>query len=149
MRNCILSLIVMFAFVNLSFSQNDIEKFNEDVRLKEIAGYAKSFSSLKPTETDKINSLRVKIDKLVKDIHLAYGEENVKNYIAENLRAHHSLEAGDGNKCKRNSDGTVNTDACSTWEFVAYVFSAAMHCGPGEPTDFYYNCCQAAVCRNC
>ena len=54
-----------------------------------------------------------------------------------------------GDNCHRNDNGTVNTDGCSGWEMVSYVFSAAINCGSGEATNWYYNCCQAAVCRNC
>lgn len=149
MKRNIICLFTTLFFVTITYSQKEIKHLNQDKRLLEIINYSKSFGVLKVNETEKINNLRDKIDTLVKEIMADYGETNVNNYIQESLRQSLSLDIGDGNKCKRNSNGTVNTDACSFWEFIAYVFSAATHCGPGEPTDWYYDCCQAAVCRNC
>lgn len=118
-------LIVVFLISTTNNAQSKT-KFDNDVRVSEIVQNAKLFSSLTLDNREDILTVKNSIEHLVNELKNEYGEENVNNYISENLRllGGNSVGSndGDGNKCKRNSNGTVNADDCSFWEMVSYVF---------------------------
>ncbi|MFC4262203.1 hypothetical protein ACFOWM_04910 [Ferruginibacter yonginensis] len=64
-----------------------------------------------------------------------------------------------GDKCHRNTNGTVNADDCNFWENISVAVSSAIHCSPptstvGSPAtqaeiNAYYDCVQERICKNC
>lgn len=158
MKKIIFSLIAIVSFTGMIFGQ-DIKKFNEDARIKQIVEIAYSFNDFTVRDFDKINKAQLSIDILCKEIIKDYGENNVINYINENLRLPGGNFAeidGDGNKCKRNSNGTVNWDDCNFWETVSVVFGIVgcpePYPGGGSSAsqgELYYNCVQGVICKRC
>ena len=136
MKKLFISLIATILITNFSFGQTN-EKFNSDLRVKEIIEIGKSFSEILPTETELINKKRVQIDNIVKELVKEYGKDNINTYIENNLRQEISdiSDVNSGDNCHRRKNGPVNTDGCTGWEYFAYLLRASWNCGPGEAKD--------------
>jgi hypothetical protein len=139
---------------------DDLEKFKKDVQVLELYDLMQSFKYLDPkSDTNEIYNVYKKIHTLREKIFDIYGEEDSIYYASELAKYQNSNPTpiqveGDGNKCKRNSNGTTNRDECNFWESVVVGLVSHFQCHLTElPTisqiDSYYNCVQSVICDRC
>lgn len=142
----------------LQRSAEDMERFRNDTNVGRLHEVIRSYRDLKPSsDSAQIVQNSIEIQNLVNEIFATYGEEDAQYYATELAKTHTgyiiTLE-GDGNKCKRNSDGTVNNDACNFFEMISVVLFTSLQCHLVElPTlsqiNSHYNCIQSIICDKC
>lgn len=154
----LLAVFTILASIEPSLGQGKKE-FDQDPRIKELIEILDSFRKLQPTETEIILGKKDQIDRIINSINSDYGSANVDSFIKINIGSSPSpgfAPYGDGDKCHRNSNGTVNWDECNFWESVAVLF-ATIGCpqpypgggSPREQGERYYKCVQDVICRKC
>lgn len=161
--NKIIGIFIFLTFLFISCNRNDsmnelqFEKFKKDKNFDLLLSYTINKASKNNSTVSRINE-SVLLEACL-DLSEVYGEVAVLEYIdqlsvsntdyVQTVMNASSGSSNDGDKCHRNSDGTVHMSSCTFWKTVKAIFSAAINCGPGEPTEWYYNCVQESVCRNC
>ncbi len=147
----IIALICSLTSCNNSESLKDLqfEKFKNDENLKVLVKYSEELNTLNKNQQQNFSISEEELLSACLEMEVDYGEQLVLDYIDLLERQNYDNVQIDGDDCHRNSNGTVNMTGCSFWGKVKAVFSAAINCGPGEATDWYYDCVQSSVCRNC
>jgi hypothetical protein len=153
-----LYFLIMLLNTTVCLAQGKKE-FDSDPRIRELIDIVDSFRKVKPSETQIILGKKDQIDRIITGINSDYGIDKVDSYIKINIGSNNTsgfVPYGDGDKCHRNSNGTVNWDDCNFWETVAVIF-ASIGCpqpypGGGSPQDQgerYYKCLQDVICKRC
>lgn len=148
---------------NINRSSNEkLDRFVDNKNLQNIIENIEAYK--KSSAADDVNEQHKAIDIIVSSSHSLVedygGDQQTVLSILEELRINDSSPSqkyyyGNGDKCHRNSNGTVNSDACSFWEEVVVAFSGAFNCnnpGAGASSsawNTYYNCYQSIVCKTC
>ncbi|GEN75446.1 hypothetical protein [Chryseobacterium hagamense] len=148
---------------NFSRSSNDeLDKFVSNKNLQKIIENIDAYK--KAAAIDDVDAQHQAIDVIVQSSNLLLedygGKEEVVMSFFEELEANDSSPSqryymGGGDKCHKNSNGTINTDACNFWEEIAVAWQGAFGCTkPGfgashQSWNNYYDCYQSIVCRTC
>lgn len=128
----------------------ELESFKEDsltLKLREVG-----VNMLSENDKTELTILIKEAKTITSFLYDKYGTNKVHIFV-NILRKNQSKgvpgnQRGDGNKCKRNSDGTVNSDSCSGFWDGLVVGIRSLFC-PDSPSDAAFDCVQAAVCATC
>jgi len=133
------------------------KNIESDIRFSKLNKLGKEYSKLMTNRNSKeILSTHKKIKKLLNELIQSYGEENLYALINEKVNENkkksknisNRLLDESGDKCKRNSDGTVDYDACEGfWENV--LVTVRVDFCPDHDAEALYDCAQDAVCKTC
>lgn len=153
MNRLIFTMIALAFFSTIGFSQSKSE-FDRDIRVQEFQKKVFSLNNVKPEETDKIYEIVGEIKRQGDALVAYYGIDKINSFVDENIKIENNAKFA-GDKCHRNANGTVNSDACSFWENVSVSFQSYIGCPSppvGAPNSWYdaqLNCIQKIICKSC
>ncbi len=139
-------------FKKASFEEQKIIIKNDKIAKKLVSLELEFRKAVVNKNFNKVKIIHDKIKLLLKEFYNKYGTKNIymfTNNLQNTLFQQQIYQKiKDGDKCHRNSDGTVNYDACDGfWENLIVAIRVGF-C-PDDNIEDLYNCAQEKVCITC